>query len=47
MHEATLATVDLSLAKRDLAPWDGHQQLRRPTAVSRRKYGVFPARNDL
>jgi hypothetical protein len=47
MHEATLATVDLSSAKRDLAPWDGHQQPRRPTAVFRREHGVFPARNDL
>jgi hypothetical protein len=28
MHEATLATVDLSSAKRDLTPWDGYQQPR-------------------
>jgi hypothetical protein len=27
MHEATLATVDLSSAQRDLAPWDGHRCL--------------------
>jgi hypothetical protein len=32
MHEATLATVDFSSAERDLAPWNGHQQPRRPAA---------------
>jgi hypothetical protein len=47
MHEATLATVDLSSAKRDLTPWDSHQQPRRPTAVFRSEHGVFLARNDL
>jgi hypothetical protein len=47
MHEATLATVDLSSAKHDLAPWDGHQQPRRPAAVFRHEHGVFLARNDL
>jgi hypothetical protein len=47
MHEATLATVDLSEAKRDLAPWDDHQQTRRPAAVFRHEHGVFPACNDL
>jgi hypothetical protein len=47
MHEATLATVDLSSAERDLAPWDGHQQLRRPTAVLRREHDDFPADSDL
>jgi hypothetical protein len=47
MHEASLATVDLSLVERDLAPWDGHQQLRRPAAVFRREHGDFPAGSDL
>jgi hypothetical protein len=47
MHEATLATVDLSSAERDLAPWDGHQQLRRPAAVFRSEHGDFPAGSDL
>jgi hypothetical protein len=47
MHEASLATVDLSSAKRDLAPWDGHQQPRRPAAVFRREHGVFSAGSDL
>jgi hypothetical protein len=47
MHEATLATVDLSSAERDLAPWDGHQQLRRPAVVFRREHGDFPAGSDL
>jgi hypothetical protein len=47
MHEATLATVDLNSAKRDLTPWDSHQQPRRPTAVFRREHGVFLARNNL
>jgi hypothetical protein len=47
MHEATLATVDLSSAKRDLAPWDSHQQPRRPAAVFRHEHGVFPASIDL
>jgi hypothetical protein len=47
MHEATLATVDLSSAERDLAPWDGHQQPRRPAAVFRREHGVFPAGSAL
>jgi hypothetical protein len=42
MHKATLATVDLSSAERDLAPWDGHQQPRQPTAVFKREHGVFP-----
>jgi hypothetical protein len=41
MHETTLATVNLSSAKRDLAPWDGHQQPRRPVAVFRHEHGVF------
>jgi hypothetical protein len=44
MHEATLATVDLNSAKRDLVPWDDHQQPRRPAAVFRREHGVFPRR---
>jgi hypothetical protein len=47
MHEATLATVDFSSAERDLAPWDGHQQSRRPTSVFRREHGVFPVGSDL
>jgi hypothetical protein len=47
MHEATLATIDLSSAKRDLAPWDSHQQPRRPAAVFRREHSVFPAGSDL
>jgi hypothetical protein len=47
MHEAPLATVDLSSAERDLAPWDGHQQPRRPAAVFRREHGVFPAGSAL
>jgi hypothetical protein len=47
MHEATLATVDLSSAKHNLALWDGHQQPRRPATVFRHEHGVFPARKDL
>jgi hypothetical protein len=47
MHEATLATVDLSSAKHDLAPWDDHQQPRQPAAVFRHEHGVFSVRNDL
>jgi hypothetical protein len=47
MHETTLATVDLSSAERDLAPWDGHQQLRRPAAVFRHEHGDFPMGSDL
>jgi hypothetical protein len=47
MHEATLATVDLSSAERDLASWDDHQQPRRPAAVFRHELGVFPAGSDL
>jgi hypothetical protein len=47
MHEATLATVNLSSAERDLAPWDDHQQLRRPAAVFRHERGDFPVGSDL
>jgi hypothetical protein len=47
MHEATLAMVDLSSAERDLAPWDGHQQLRRPAAVFKREHSIFPAGSNL
>jgi hypothetical protein len=47
MHEATLATVDLSLAERDLSPWDSHQQLRQPAAVFRCEHGNFPAGSNL
>jgi hypothetical protein len=47
MHEVTLATVDLSSVERDLAPWDGHQQLRQPAAVFRREHGDFPVGSDL
>jgi hypothetical protein len=47
MYEATLATVDLSSAERDLAPWDDHQQLRRPAAIFRSEHGEFPTGSDL
>ena len=47
MHEVTLATVDLNTAEHDLTLWDGHQQARRPAAVFRHEYGVFPTGSDL
>jgi hypothetical protein len=47
MHEATLAMVDHSSAERDLAPWDSHQQPRRPAAVFRREHSIFPTGSDL
>jgi len=47
MHEVTLATVGLSTGEHDLALWDGHQQARRPAAIFRHEYGVFPAGSDL